>query len=128
MQNISTLHYPWVVNKLLNGVVVAEVSVVNFVFTVTMKIAAFNVKNLGMKKVNNDNILKNLIKVNHSRGAHCDLFDLLRVLIVFISFVLLNATWGYICLFVFKHSNPPLQSVPCSFFSYLTKISILSKC
>uniref|UniRef100_A0A3B4F1U9 Deoxyribonuclease gamma-like n=1 Tax=Pundamilia nyererei TaxID=303518 RepID=A0A3B4F1U9_9CICH len=47
-----------------------------------MKIAAFNVKNLGMKKVNNDNILKNLIKVNHSRGAHCDLFDLLRVLIV----------------------------------------------
>lgn len=57
-----------------------------------MKIAAFNVKNLGMKKVNNDNILKNLIKVNHSRGAHCDLFDLLRVLIVFISFVLLNAT------------------------------------
>nr|XP_023009822.1 deoxyribonuclease-1 isoform X2 [Maylandia zebra] len=28
-----------------------------------MKIAAFNVKNLGMKKVNNDNILKNLIKI-----------------------------------------------------------------
>lgn len=92
MQNISTLHYPLVANKLLNCVIVAEVSVVNFVFTVTMKIAAFNVKNLGMKKVNNDNILKNLIKVNHSRGAHCDLFDLLRVLIVFISFVLLNAT------------------------------------
>lgn len=76
---------------MLNGVD-AEVSVVNFVFTVTMKIAAFNVKNLGMKKVNNDNILKNLIKVNHSRGAHCDLFGLLRVLIVFISFVLLHAT------------------------------------
>uniref|UniRef100_A0A3P9BJJ7 Deoxyribonuclease n=1 Tax=Maylandia zebra TaxID=106582 RepID=A0A3P9BJJ7_9CICH len=40
-----------------------------------MKIAAFNVKNLGMKKVNNDNILKNLIKVNHSRGAHSVFFN-----------------------------------------------------
>lgn len=36
-----------------------------FGFTVRMKIAAFNVKNLGVRKLNKDIVRNNLIKVSH---------------------------------------------------------------